>query len=248
MFKSIYLKSLRNDEFLQFLKDILARCKRFNTEVLLILAQVTALADAILQLEEVYNKEKGSKLTDLLVDLDGRRDKAIIGIKQTCVGLLNHFEEPTASAARLIIESYARYDDVIAQMNYQAETTEINAILSEWEKSTKLTAALETLHLSSWVVELKTANDLFGETYQNRVDEQLAAEGESFYDLRPEVMEIYKKLTKRIGAYSEINENPDYQKLIDAINLIIETYQAILTKRVGNKEDEISDIDRNNLV
>lgn len=235
MIKSIYLKGLRNDEFLQFFKDIIARCNLFDTTALLILPQVTAMADAILKLDAVFNKEVGSKFTDLLVAIDHRRDKAITGIKLTCIGLAYHFEDASSSAAQLILDSFDKYNDAIARMNYQAETAEINAILAEWGKSTALTAALEELNMSSWTVELKTANDLFSETYQNRVDDKLETEGDYFFDLRPEAIALYKKLSRRIEAHSEIDEKPEYQQLTDGINVIIETYKTLLQKREGKK-------------
>lgn len=168
MINPIRLLGLRNSELLQFFRDIVARCKRFDLTALFLLPKVTPLINEITNLEEVFNKELGSDVTDLLADLDNLRDKAIIGIKLTCEGL-SYNTSGLAPEAKLIFESIDRHGPSIAKMNYQAETSVLSAILADWENDTELTKALSALNLSQWAAELKTLNDTFSETFQDRV-------------------------------------------------------------------------------
>lgn len=239
MIKTIRLLSLRNSELLQFFRDIVAHCKRFDVTALLLLPQVTSLIGEITSLEEVYNKEAGSDVTDLLADLDSKRDKAINGIKVTCEGLSNYFKDERAHAAKLIFDSIDRYGIGISRLNYQAETSVIEAILTDWKKKKKLATALEELNLGEWADELEALNTTFSVTYHDRVDDILVAAGDSFTELRVDAIEIYKELCKNIGAHSILSENKDYQKLGDAINVIIEGYKELLSKREnGNAADD----------
>ncbi len=215
-----------------------ARCERFDVVVLLIASRVAALTAEVLKLETVYNKDQGSDVTDLLEALDDRRDKAINGIKQSSEGLSNSNEKTKATAANLVFESIKKHRPGIARLNNVAETAVLGAIILEWKNSTALTAALATLDFTSWAAELKEANTLYSSTHQDRIDDKLETEGDSFSALRPNTLEVYKTLCNGIAAHYELDKNPEHLKLINAINLIIEEYNLILNKRDGSKDDD----------
>lgn len=61
--------------------------------------------------------------------------------------------------------------------------------------------------------------------------------GDSFSALRPGTLAAYKKLCKGIEAHYELDENPEHQKSINAINLIIDEFNLILKKRGGYRDD-----------
>jgi hypothetical protein len=231
------LLSLRNNELLQFFKDVLTRCERFDLTDLLLIELVTDFKNEVSSIENVFKKMTGSKLTDSIVDIDDKRDDAISGIKITCTGLQRHFAEDFVNAASLIIESYEPYDEPIAKLNYNAETAAIDSITKAWESNTTLTAAFATLNLSSWIGELKSLNASFKETYQNRVDDVLETSGDSFTELREPVGLAYIKLCKRLNAYAEIGEKEEYKELADALNIIIKKYNNILIMRRARKDD-----------
>lgn len=246
MFTRIHLPHLRKSEFLNFFKEIVDRCKRFDVVALLIGSRVAALTAESLKLETAYNKDSGSDITDVLADLDDRRDHGINGIKLSCEGFTHSFLKPIADAASLILGSIEKHPAGIARMNYKAETSEINSLILEWEGSIEMTTALETLGFTSWVAELKETNTLFGETQQDRIDDKHESKGDSFSELRPDAMAVYDKLCKGIGAHYELDENPEHLKLMDTINLIIDEYNLILTKREGGNDDDANDDDGTN--
>ncbi len=237
MINFIRLLSLRNNEMLQFFKDVITRCERFDLPSLFLSELLTAFKNEVLSLENVFKKMTGSKLTDLIVDLDDKRDDAISGIKLTCIGLQRHFTEDFVSAASLIIESYEPYNEPIAKLNYNAETAAIDSITKEWEGNTALSAAFATLNLDTWIGELKSLNASFKEVYQNRVDETLETSGDSFTELREPVGLAYIKLGKRISSYAEIGEKEEYKELADALNIIIKNYEHILIMRRARRDD-----------
>ncbi len=243
MFKRIHLANLRKSEFLNFIMEIIMRCTRFDVVALLIGLRVEALTAESVKLEKAYNKDTGSDLTDVISAIDDRRDHAIKGIKICCEGFLHSFDKPTAEAANLILGSIEKHPAGIAKLNYKAETSEINSLIMEWKDSTEMTAALATLGFTSWVAELKEANRLFAKTEQDRIDDKLASDGDSFSELRPEAVAVYDKLCKGIDAHYELDVNPEHLKLADTINLIIDEYNLILTKREGGDDGDANDSD-----
>lgn len=243
MFTSIHFKGLRNSEFLEFFKAIIARCKRFDVVALMIASRVAALTAEVVKLQAVYNKDQGSDVTDLLEALDDRRDKAINGIKLSSEGLRNSNEKTKAAAAQLVFESIEKHSSGIARLNKMAETAVLNAIILDWENSAELTEALATLDFTSWAAELKEANTLYSSTHQDRIDDKLETIGSSFSELRPDTLKAYESLCKGIAAHFELDENPEHLKLINAINLIIDEYNLILKMREGGKDADNSDDD-----
>jgi hypothetical protein len=243
MFTPIHFDTLRNSEFLQFFKEIIDRCKRFDVVALLIASRVEDMNAEVLKLVAAYNKSSGSAITELLSTLDKRRDEAITGIKMTTEGLTHSFEVAIKTAADLVFDSIAKHPAGIARLNYKAETTEINSLILEWGKSTELTAALATLGFTSWVEELDLANTLFMQTNQDRIDDKLETAGISFSDLRPGALVVYNKLAKGIAAHFELEENPEHLKLINTINLIIDEYNLILKRRDESKDDDDNAVD-----
>jgi hypothetical protein len=237
MINFIRLLSMRNNELLQFLKDVITRCERFDLTDLLLIELVTDFKNEVSSIENVYKKMTGSKLTDLIVAIDDKRDDAISGIKITCVGLQRHFAEDFVNAASLIIESYEPYNEPIAKLNYNAETAAIDSITKEWGSNTALSGAFATLNLSSWIDELKSLNASFKETYQNRVDDVLKNSGDSFSELREPVGQAYIKLCKRLNSYAEIGEKEEYKELADGLNIIIKKYNSILIMRRARKDE-----------
>jgi hypothetical protein len=238
MFTSIHLKGLRNNEFLEFFKAIIARCNLFDVVALLIASRVAALAAEIVKLQAVYNKDQGSDVTDLLDTLDDRRDNAINGIKQSTEGLSRCNEKTKAAAAQLVFESIIKHRSGIANLNKMAETAVLDAIILDWESSTELTESLATLDFTTWAAELKEANTLYGSTYQDRIDDKLKTSGGSFSDLRPATIAAYETVCKGIASHYELDKKPEHLELINGINLIIDGYNLILNKRDGNKDDD----------
>jgi hypothetical protein len=197
---------------------------------------VNLLQSEVKALDEVYNKEQGSDITELLITIDGNRDSDLTGIKTVCEGYIYSRNEAVSKAAKRIVENINGHGKGITRMNYQAQTQVIKAIITDWKETEELSDALETLNLSGWASALETENNNFSQTYQQRVDDKLETEGLSFSELRTNGITTYKALTDTIFAYSIIEKEESYYELAKAINLIVNDYKAILDRREAIKE------------
>lgn len=239
MIHSIKISNLRNNELLQFFSDVVERCHRFDTAALEISPVVDALSSKVNKLADVYNKEMGSDITELLTETDANRDNALMGIKTVCEGYVYHRDKTISDAANQIVRSIIRHGKLVTRMNYQAETSVIDAILKDWSAEPELAAALENLGLLDWVAVLRAENEQFSATYQNRVDDKLKNLGLSFSELRAESINAFKALTDSIFAHSIIKKQAEYSQLADALNLIIADYNAIIDRREAGKVSEV---------
>ena len=101
----------------------------------------------------------------------------------------------------------------------------------------KLKAAFETLNLIDWASMLKSSNNKFSNTYQDRVDDKLASATDSFSELRAGGIITYKALCDNIFAHSVIDNNVEYTNLMNALNVIIADYDTIISKRLAAKAE-----------
>lgn len=157
MINKINIPQLRNNEFLQFFNDINNRCSRFNLSELKLDEVVENLNNTTKVLEQAYNKDNSSQVTEKLTISDGLRDNDLVGIRTICEGYSYSRNTEIAQAAKLVLHSIDRHGSSLQRLNYQAETTVIDAIVKSWEQETELTQALNKLSLNVWANELKKA-------------------------------------------------------------------------------------------
>ena len=169
MIESIYLKVLRNTEFLQFLKDVSAIVKKQGAKDLNVEAQWKALQRSVDQLEGLIQQDGALDLTEVVAALDDRRDEALTGIISFVESMTNHFDPAKRSAAKALKADVDRYGSGLPRLNYQAETSVISSICDNWESKPGLKEKVEMLGLTDWLKELKTANKLFNEKYLERI-------------------------------------------------------------------------------
>ncbi len=90
------LARYRNSEFLQYMKDVLELVNANDVDVLQVTAQRDALATLITKMDDLFQQEQGSGITQELIDLDDRRDKAFMGIKATLDALNYHYDKDSS--------------------------------------------------------------------------------------------------------------------------------------------------------
>lgn len=232
MINAIDLRMLRNGEFLQFVTNFSALVESNNPAVLNVLLQHNALKAKVSEIEPLFKSERANAITQELVLLDERRDRAINGLTSAINGFCCHFNASVAQAANLLASDLQLFGAGVAKQNYQAETATINGIVSDWETKPELTAALVTLGLTGWKDELKTANQTFDKKYLERTQEYGAASPETLKSKREEIVVIYYELRKYLDAYSVIQNTPAYLKAIRELNALIDQYIALLNGRL----------------
>ena len=232
MINAIDLRMLRNGEFLQFVTNFSALVESNNPVTLNVLQQHNDLKAKVGEIEPLFKQERASVITQELVLLDERRDKAINGMTSLIDGYCSHFNAPTAGAANLLTTDLNLFGSGVAKQNYQAETASINGIVSDWETKPELTAALATLGLTEWKNELKTANTTFDQKYLERTQAYGAASPDTLKAKREETVVIYYELKKYLDAYAVIQNTPVYQKTISELNALIDQYNLLLNSRL----------------
>ena len=231
MINAIDLSKLRNAEFLQFGATLSGLVDANDPVVLHIAAQQTAFKTKLEETSGLFKFEKVMSVTQEIVSLDERRDKAIIGLTALINGYCNHFDTEISGAAELLFGNLNLYGLGVARLNTQAETSTIKGIVNDWESKSELTAAITKLGLTAWVAELKASNLLFEQKYIQRTQEYGAANPNTLKVKREETVGAYYELRKFIDAYSIVNPGPAYEKMINELNALINQYNELLASR-----------------
>ncbi len=241
MIQSIDLPKLRNAEYLQFQKDIVAIVERNNPTTLKVTTKLNDLKTKTTELDILFKKILASENTQILVDLDARRDNAINGISYIALGYTYHFDATFKIAGQKITDNLAIYGGGIARLNYQAETATITNIITDWETKPDLIAALTKLNLTAWKNELKLANTEFSTKYLDRTQEYGNATPENLKTKREETNTVYYALRDRINASHILVETPTspYQAVINQLNAVLEQYNTLLKNRATEVVVEI---------
>jgi len=232
MIESIELTKLRNGEFLQFATNFSALVESNNPTVLNVMKQHNDFKVAIGVIEPLFKVEHVNAITQQLVLLDERRDKAITGLTTVIDGFCSHFSVQVAQAAKRLAVDLQLFGTGVAKQNYQAETASINGIISDWETKPELAAALAILGIEEWKDELKAANHVFDQKYLERVKEYGAANPDTLKAKREETMNVYYELRKYLDANSVLHNSPDYEKTIKELNALIGQYNTLLSARL----------------
>lgn len=233
MIDAIDLSRLRNAEFLQFMKDFAGLVNANNAATLNVATQYTALAAKNTELENLFKKELSSELTQEILDLDNRRDRAYNGLLFVVQGFLNHYEPNKVEAATRLKSNLDLYGSGAAKQNYQAETAILNNLVSDWEGKPALSDALNLLGLTSWKDEMKAANTLFNQKYIERTLEYSEASPETLLAKRTETAQAYYTLRQFIDAFSVTINTPSYQTVTNQVNALIAQYNTLLNNRLA---------------
>lgn len=237
---AIELKLLRNAEYLQYVKDYLAIINLNNPSELDIDAKLSAFNGKTSELEALYKKALASEKTRELLLIDERRDAAVTGINYFLLSRTYHFDTVQRQNAQLLLDNMNLYGSSIARLNYQAETATINNLIRDWENKTELTDAVAALDLTSWVDELKTANEEFNTKYLSRTQEYGDANPETIKLKREETNVAYYALRDRIDALHLLVETPPspYAQVINQLNALTDQYNKLLINRAGSSSPD----------
>ncbi len=228
------LDRFRNSEFLQYMKDVLELVNAQEVDTLQLTTQRDALATLTNQMDDLFQQEKSSGITQELIDLDARRDKAFMGIKANLEAYNYHYDNGMQSAARSLLFNLNNYGTNIPRMNYQAETAVIDSMLSDWETETDLINAISTAGLTNWVAELKTANQAFNDRYLARVSESAANPATSFTSVREVSTNAYRELTAHVEAHATLGSNAVHQELVNEFGVLAKQYNQTVSLRLNS--------------
>ena len=236
---SIDLAKLRNSEFLQFSNDFLGLVQLNDPKALKVQPQFDNFKADTLAIDALFKADRGSLVTDELVALDERRDRAITGITAYVQSLTYHFKEDTRNHATALAANLANYDAGVAKQNYQSETAIINSILTDWNEKPALKAAITALAIADWQAELTEANNSFNSKYLARTQELGAISPDTIKQKRLDAAKSYYTLRDFINSYFTLNSGAEpYAKTVNELNALISQYNTLLAGRKGGNNDE----------
>ncbi|MFN0049756.1 MAG: DUF6261 family protein, partial [Cytophagales bacterium] len=232
---------LRNPEYFQYSSDVVTIIASANPVTLEIDKPFQAFKASTAVLESLFKSDRGSSITDEIIQLDARRDRAINGILLYVEGLTNHFDEQMSKNATLIFDYINSYGSGIARQNYPTETATLTTIINDWNNKKPLADAIAMLNLAAWKNELNEANNAFNAKYIDRTKETGAENDDKMKEKRQESMVAYSKLKSVIESYFTIKDNlgddtTGYAQLIKNINALSEKYNVLLAGRSKKAE------------
>ena len=218
MIKSVYFTKLSNGDFVAFMNNVLTLYNRASHPTLA--PYVTALSDAVVDLNAAYRQERGSYLTSSVEELDERRSNAIRGIKAVARAYAYHADSLLRQAAALLLDNMNKYNKRIDKLNYLEKSTTIRALLREWTNEVMLADAINLLHLQDWKQELSAANTTFRTVYLDRVQEEGRKAIPPISTQRPAITELYRTLKRQTLAYAQINPQT-YSPIVNELEELI---------------------------
>ncbi|AXG72436.1 hypothetical protein KORDIASMS9_04710 [Kordia sp. SMS9] len=224
----------RNSEFLQYVKDVLELVNAQDVVNLQLTTPRDNLQAVVDQMDNLFQQEQSSGITQELIDLDERRDKAFMGLKGLLESHQHHYEEAKQLAARSLLYNLNSFGDNIPRLNYQAETAVIDSMLADWSTESILTAAVTTLGIADWVTELTAANQAFNDRFLARISESAANPALSFTTMRDNSAAVYRQLTAHIQAHATLGTNAVHQTLLNEVNELTNHYNQTVYARIRN--------------
>lgn len=224
------LSRYRNSEFIQFLKDTVKIYKAYDLKALKVQTLVADVEGSITKLESVFTIARKNGNTELLENMDARRDHVIIGIKGLAEAYENHFEENIINAAKVILILINKYGNKIAYFNYIDETNTLSNIVKEMQTEPKAMDAVSTLKIGTWVAELEAANTAFNNLFLDRNKDIAQQPEQNLKDLRTPALKQYEVLIEKTNAYFNVTDTVEYKAILDQIEAIVVKYNEGVPK------------------
>lgn len=195
----IQLDRFRNGEYIQFLKDVLVLSKEHSLVRQDLRTNIEKLSNQVEKLERVF-KVRGHVLTSKIREADVKRDQVFIGLKNVVKGNLNHFDDVRVEHANQVMHLISRYGVNVTNLNYQAETENLDVLIKALGVLETEQGILTNLGIMNWVEELMVLNDSFNELYILRTTSKAETGVQSVRLFRKETDGMYHQLIALLDA------------------------------------------------
>lgn len=237
MIHKISINRLRNPELLQFTRQLATIVQTLDPEKLKVQTQFQAFQNALTVADRAFKKENSSALTEVLVELDEKRDKLLVGISTYVEAFTYHFNDEARMAAQLLKDHLATFGGRITKENYMRESALINKLVSDWRTKPELSNCVAALNLNLWLKNLYEANELFNTRYLERNREMGNISGDAFREKKEVLASAYDKLLARLNSHYDILEGVEpFATVAKEINELNEKYHLLI---VGRKRGEV---------
>jgi hypothetical protein len=239
MIDTIKVAGLRNNDYSQFLQNILSVIDRFDPDKLMSQEEYDNLLARSAAIKSALNKKQGSDLTDELVALDDRRDEAVDAIAAIINSFSYHKDAAVKAAAGLLNNHLDSFGPSLTRQSLQNETSKIQKMVQGWNEKPELKAAVSLLGLDSWKAELEAANTAFDKLYVDRSVQKGDTAGEdNMFKKRTKATAAWYELRDHLEAWYTIKKKADpWATAITALNGVIKDYNSLLAGR-GSKDGD----------
>ena len=197
-------------------------------------AVYTPFVDSVSQMDSTYKLSRTSEYTQQIADEDTRRDSLYLALKnQVQMFMRFTFDVEKEEAATYLWNIMKKYN-VDVDENYYEESGKLQQMLQELEADNVAGQHTTTLGLTSFVTQLKTANEAVRTMLSQRNDERMLQEKAALAKARKEVVQTYRELVLMINATAAIGKDPHlFDEVISQVNELIKYYRHHVVQNKG---------------
>lgn len=233
---SLDVKSLHTDESLGFLGQVLSQTNLVTVEADQVFIQ--SFSDAVKAFEVALKPNIKNSYTDIRKQADEVTHEICVGLRLYAEGMTYHPDatiQPVADKVFAIIGKYGQ----LSQMGYKELYPNLQAMLIELKA---IPEDLSKLWMQVWIDALSQACDDFMAITEEKIMEDTQKEVGIVQEKRIIAEEAYKNLVNRINAGASYNGSEPYESFMNAVNVVIEEYKAMLssrkTRNINKKKEE----------
>ena len=222
---------------LEYSYAIVNRCRERQPPMSPTEPQVNAVQEAAEALNANFKRELSDPYSKNMSGLDNVRDRLIMGTRTIAEGYTYHFDPATAAKAELILSTIDKYGSQIARLPYEAETTTLASLTNDLMGTPKMAEAIRDLGLDTWIIQLKTVNDQFRQTFSARVGSQTDAQRKTTNELRQKLHDALRTLFAHLTAHATLSNDASVTAIIGDINGLTDRFNQLTDRRL-NKPSE----------
>jgi hypothetical protein len=210
------LHSFRNEAHCEYMIVFRNRITKFPNVQSLLSTLYGPFVNLITKEEDLINAMRKSDYTKQIAEADQRVDRTVIGMRETVIASLHHFNPATVAAAQSLYNRFEAFGE-ITKKSYEEETLDVNLLIRDLNSS-EYAAKAATLGLQLWIAELQAAETDFERLLDLRNVEYSQKPQERLKDLRREIDVAYHDMTDRITAAATLDTSNSYDAFIAQLN------------------------------
>lgn len=226
---SVAKTALTNAGHMNMNNEIYARILDTTVAALHLEALAPGYKECIDREAECVNRVTKSASTAQLEAKDKERDKTLQFI-YSMNGSYKVCPDETLRTPALLVDSVLRAYDKIYAKAYAEETALIDGLLLDLAKA-DVSEALKTLHLDTYVAQLKTLNDAYKALDITRTDEYSARVKTDTTKARKATDETLDLIIQRVNAYAVLEPTEAINAFIDTVNQIFRKYKNLIAAK-----------------
>lgn len=228
------LAKLNNAEHYQFHTDVRNLIIKAIPATLGIESQYATYSVNYTNEDEALNLIRKNTFYQKLVGADQDRDSTYKGlnffIKSSCF----HFD-PAIKQAGLRVQIVFDQNKTLTTKSFNQETASINNLISRLNRD--FAADVAILGITDWLTHLQADNTAFDTLMSSRHSEEATKTQLRMAQVRLEIDEAYRQITKRINAQIVMNGEATYKAFVDEVNERIDFYSSNVAIRKGKNDN-----------